>query len=37
VLGAAAAKGQLIYSSHFPFPGLGKVKSKDAGFVWAPL
>jgi glyoxylase-like metal-dependent hydrolase (beta-lactamase superfamily II) len=37
VLGAAAAKGQLIYSFHFPFPGLGKVKSKDAGFVWAPL
>jgi glyoxylase-like metal-dependent hydrolase (beta-lactamase superfamily II) len=37
VLGAAAAKGQLIYAFHFPFPGLGKVKSKDAGFVWAPI
>jgi glyoxylase-like metal-dependent hydrolase (beta-lactamase superfamily II) len=36
VLGAAAAKGQLIYSFHFPFPGLGKVKGKDAAFVWAP-
>jgi len=36
VLGAAAAKGQLIYAFHFPFPGLGKVKSQDAGFVWVP-
>ena len=36
VLGAAAAKGQLIYAFHFPFPGLGKVKSKDAGFEWVP-
>jgi len=36
VLGAAAAKGQLIYAFHFPFPGLGKVKAKDAGFVWVP-
>ena len=36
VLGAAAAKGQLIYAVHFPFPGLGKVKAKDDGFVWVP-
>jgi len=36
VLGAAAAKGQLIYAFHFPFPGLGKVKSKDASFEWVP-
>jgi glyoxylase-like metal-dependent hydrolase (beta-lactamase superfamily II) len=36
VLGAAAAKGQLIYAFHFPFPGLGKVKSRDAGFEWVP-
>jgi glyoxylase-like metal-dependent hydrolase (beta-lactamase superfamily II) len=36
VLGAAAAKGQLIYAFHFPFPGLGKVKSQDTGFVWVP-
>jgi glyoxylase-like metal-dependent hydrolase (beta-lactamase superfamily II) len=36
VLGAAAAKGQLIYAVHFPFPGIGKVKAQDAGFVWVP-
>ena len=36
VLGAAASKGQLIYAFHFPFPGLGKVKSKDDGFIWDP-
>jgi glyoxylase-like metal-dependent hydrolase (beta-lactamase superfamily II) len=36
VLGAAAAKGQLLYAYHFPFPGLGKVKSQGAGFVWVP-
>jgi glyoxylase-like metal-dependent hydrolase (beta-lactamase superfamily II) len=36
VLGAAAAKGQLIYAVHFPFPGIGKVKAKNDGFVWVP-
>ncbi|HKQ16875.1 MAG TPA: MBL fold metallo-hydrolase [Steroidobacteraceae bacterium] len=36
VLGAAAAKGQLIYAYHFPFPGVGKVKSQGTGFVWVP-
>jgi glyoxylase-like metal-dependent hydrolase (beta-lactamase superfamily II) len=36
VLGAAAAKGQLLYAYHFPFPGVGKVKSQGAGFVWVP-
>jgi glyoxylase-like metal-dependent hydrolase (beta-lactamase superfamily II) len=36
VLGAAAAKGQLLYAYHFPFPGVGKVKSQGTGFVWIP-
>jgi glyoxylase-like metal-dependent hydrolase (beta-lactamase superfamily II) len=36
VLGAAAAKGQLIYAYHFPFPGVGKFKSQGTGFVWVP-
>ena len=36
VLGAAAAKGQLIYAFHFPFPGIGKISSSDGAFRWAP-
>jgi glyoxylase-like metal-dependent hydrolase (beta-lactamase superfamily II) len=36
VLGAAAAKGQLIYSPHLPFPGIGKVSSSGGAFRWAP-
>jgi glyoxylase-like metal-dependent hydrolase (beta-lactamase superfamily II) len=36
VLGAAAAKGQLIYSPHMPFPGVGKVSGSEGGFRWVP-
>lgn len=36
VLGAAAAKGQLIYAVHFPFPGVGKISGSDGAFRWVP-
>ena len=30
-----AADGDLrLYSVHFPFPGLGRVKAQDGSFVW---
>lgn len=31
-----AKSGQLIFSPHFPYPGVGTVKAKGTGFVWAP-
>lgn len=32
-----AADGNLrLYSVHFPFPGLGRVKAQDDSFVWVP-
>lgn len=36
VLGAAAAKGQLIYAVHFPFPGVGKISGSNGSFRWVP-
>jgi len=36
VLGAAAAKGQLIFAPHLPFPGVGKVSGSEGGFRWVP-
>lgn len=34
VLARAAASGCLVHVSHFPFPGLGRVRVGRAGFVW---
>jgi glyoxylase-like metal-dependent hydrolase (beta-lactamase superfamily II) len=34
VLGAAAAKGQVIFSPHLPFPGIGKVGGSEGAFRW---
>lgn len=31
-----AKSGQLVFSPHFPYPGVGTVKAKGTGFVWAP-
>jgi hypothetical protein len=36
VLGAAAAKGQLVYSPHMPFPGIGKIGGSEGAFRWVP-
>jgi glyoxylase-like metal-dependent hydrolase (beta-lactamase superfamily II) len=30
----AAAKGQRIFSPHFPFPGIGTFGKKDDGYAW---
>lgn len=32
----AAAHG-LVFSPHFPFPGLGSITPKDHGYAWRPL
>lgn len=36
LLSELAKSGQLIFSPHFPYPGIGTVKAKGDGFVWAP-
>jgi glyoxylase-like metal-dependent hydrolase (beta-lactamase superfamily II) len=36
LLERAAAGNLRIYAVHFPFPGLGRVRRQDDGFVWAP-
>lgn len=36
LLERAAAQNLRIYAVHFPFPGIGRVQRKAAGFVWAP-
>lgn len=36
LLGQLADSGQLVFSPHFPYPGVGKVERKGQGFIWAP-
>lgn len=36
LLQRAAAENLRIYSVHFPFPGLGHVRSEGESFVWVP-
>lgn len=36
LLERSAADRQLIYAVHFPFPGIGRIERRDAGFGWAP-
>jgi glyoxylase-like metal-dependent hydrolase (beta-lactamase superfamily II) len=36
LLAELAKSGQLIFSPHFPYPGVGTIKAKGDGFVWAP-
>lgn len=36
LLSELAKSGQLIFSPHFPYPGVGTVKAKGDGFAWAP-
>ncbi len=31
-----AKSGQLIFSPHFPYPGVGTIKAKGTGFIWEP-
>lgn len=32
-----AETGMPVFGTHFPYPGLGRVKQKDDAFAWAPL
>jgi len=32
----AADQNQRLFSPHFPYPGLGRVKAQGDGFVWVP-
>ena len=32
----AADENLRLYAGHFPYPGLGRVKAQDDGFVWVP-
>lgn len=34
LLADTAASGQRIYAVHFPFPGIGKFKKRENGYVW---
>ena len=36
VLASLARDGERVYAVHFPFPGLGHVRSAGEGFVWEP-
>ena len=33
---SSAASGQRLYAEHFPFPGVGKIVSDEAGYRWQP-
>ena len=33
---SASAKGQRLYSEHFPFPGIGKIVMGKDGATWQP-
>lgn len=35
-LARLAKRGELVFSPHFPFPGLGKIVAKGDGYVWEP-
>ncbi|MBP2159464.1 MULTISPECIES: MBL fold metallo-hydrolase [Asticcacaulis] len=36
LLSSLAKSGQLVFSPHFPYPGVGTIKVKGEGFVWEP-
>jgi glyoxylase-like metal-dependent hydrolase (beta-lactamase superfamily II) len=36
-LGHLAATHELVFSPHFPFPGVGRIVAKGDGFAWKPL
>ena len=31
-----AKSGELVFTPHFPFPGVGRVVVQGDGFVWKP-
>jgi glyoxylase-like metal-dependent hydrolase (beta-lactamase superfamily II) len=37
LLTAEAKSGEMIFSPHFPYPGVGHVTAKGDGFVWVPM
>jgi glyoxylase-like metal-dependent hydrolase (beta-lactamase superfamily II) len=37
LLDGAAAEGILVFATHFPFPGLGRVRKADRGWEWLPV
>ena len=37
LLDQAAAEGYLVFGSHMPFPGLGRVRREKDGWSWLPL
>lgn len=37
MLADAAKSGELLFSPHFPYPGLGQPAVKGDGFVWVPV
>lgn len=36
-LARLAKSGDLVFSPHFPFPGLGKIVAKGEGYAWEPM
>jgi hypothetical protein len=36
-LAQLAKSHELIFSPHFPFPGLGKVAANGSAFTWQPM
>jgi glyoxylase-like metal-dependent hydrolase (beta-lactamase superfamily II) len=36
-LGRLAASRELVFSPHFPFPGVGRIVGRDEGFAWKPV
>jgi glyoxylase-like metal-dependent hydrolase (beta-lactamase superfamily II) len=36
LLQRAADQNLRLYAAHFPFPGVGRVRAQDEGFVWVP-
>jgi glyoxylase-like metal-dependent hydrolase (beta-lactamase superfamily II) len=36
-LGRLAATRELVFSPHFPFPGVGRIVARGEGFAWKPL
>jgi hypothetical protein len=35
-LAALASSHELLYTPHFPYPGLGHIVAAGAGFKWQP-
>lgn len=36
VLQRAADENLRVFAVHFPFPGVGRIRKRDEGFVWVP-